>query len=51
MPNAEWNPLKASTINILAVDKTGRPQTVITPEPNVNQLPVNQPYVGYPKQV
>ncbi len=43
-PNPEWDPIKAASINVIAVGKDGRPQTHIVPEPDVSQLPVNDPY-------
>jgi hypothetical protein len=44
MPSPEWSPLKAGTINILAVDKKGQPQNIITPEPNLAKIVVFNPY-------
>jgi hypothetical protein len=43
-PSSEWNPIKASTINILAVDKKGQPLVSQTWEPEMNKLDVNNPY-------
>jgi hypothetical protein len=44
MPSAEWNPLKAGTINILAIDTKGKPQNILTPGPNMAKFDVNNPY-------
>lgn len=43
-PNPEWNPLKAGSINILAVDNQGRPMTQITHEPTLNKIDTWNPY-------
>jgi hypothetical protein len=43
-PSAEWNPLKAGTINILAVNQKGVPLNHIVAEPNLNRVAVNAPY-------
>jgi hypothetical protein len=43
-PTPEWNPFKAGTINILAVDSKGIPQTHLTHEPNLRAIDVNNPY-------
>lgn len=44
-PTPEWNPLKASTINILAVDKQGKPQNHLTWEPkDLGKTDVYNPY-------
>ena len=43
-PTPEWNPLKASPINILAVDKQGKPMTTIVPEPDVSKAKIDDPY-------
>jgi hypothetical protein len=44
MPTPEWNPLKAGTINILAVDSQGHPLNHITHEPNLRTVDVYNPY-------
>ncbi len=44
LPSPEWNPFKAGTINILAVDSKGAPQNIITPEPNLRKVDVFNPY-------
>ena len=43
-PTPEWNPFKAGTINILALDSQGNPQTHITHEPNLQKVDVFNPY-------
>ena len=43
-PTPEWNPLKAGDVNVLAVDKEGKPMTTIVPEPNVNEAEINNDY-------
>lgn len=43
-PSAEWNPLRAGRINILAVDKQGRPLNTITHAPNMSKVDVWNPY-------
>jgi hypothetical protein len=44
MPTPEWSPLKAGTINILAVDSKGQPLNHLTPEPKLATIDVNNPY-------
>jgi hypothetical protein len=36
--------MKAKEINILAVDKDGKPQLNLTPTPDVNMMDVWRPY-------
>ena len=43
-PSAFWNPLKAGTINILAINKTGSALNHIVPEPNMNKVAIHAPY-------
>lgn len=43
-PTPEWNPFKAGTINILAMDAKGNPLNHITPEPSLNKIDVFNPY-------
>lgn len=43
-PTSEWNPLKASTINTLAVNQKGESQTTIVPEPTMGKINIYQPY-------
>ena len=43
-PTPEWNPFKAGTINILAVDKQGKPMTTTVPEPNMSKAYIDDPY-------
>ena len=44
MPTPEWNPLKAGTINILALSAKGQPQNTLVPEPNLRKIDVYNPY-------
>lgn len=44
LPSAEWNPLKAPAINILAQDSNGNSLLNLTPEPNLRDAPVAKPY-------
>lgn len=44
MPTTEWNPLKASAINIHAQDKTGHSMLSVVHEPNLRDAPVAKPY-------
>lgn len=44
MPSAEWNPLKAPAINILALDNNGNSLLGVTHEPNLKDAPVAKPY-------
>ena len=44
MPSPEWNPLKAPTINIHAVDTEGKSMIKITHEPDFSRADVNKPY-------
>ncbi len=37
-PTAEWNPFKAGTVNILAIDAKGNPQNHITYEPTLSKV-------------
>jgi hypothetical protein len=43
-PTPEWNPFRAGTINILAVDPKGRPQLNLTPNPDMSRINVWNPY-------
>ncbi len=43
-PSANWNPLKAGTINILAIDEKQNPLIHITHEPNLSKTEVFSPY-------
>lgn len=43
-PSVDWNPLKASTINILAKNERGQPLNHIVPEPNLNNVNQFKPY-------
>lgn len=43
-PEKEWNPLKASSINVLALNARGEPQNHIVPEPSLNKVDVFNPY-------
>lgn len=43
-PTSEWNPLKASTINTLAVNQKGESQITIVPEPTMGKVNIYQPY-------
>ena len=42
-PSAEWNPMKAGTVNILAIDSKGIPQTHLTYEPNLKKADIYNP--------
>lgn len=44
MPSAEWNPLKAPAINIMALDNNGNSLLGVTHEPNLRDAPVAKPY-------
>jgi len=43
-PSKEWNPLKASTINTIAINARGEPLNHIVPEPSLNKVDVFKPY-------
>ena len=43
-PPKDWNPLKASTLNILAKNERGNPLNHIVPEPNLSHATVFAPY-------
>ena len=44
-PTPEWTPFKAGAVNILAVDRQGKPQNVIVPEPSFKKVDVWSPYM------
>jgi hypothetical protein len=43
-PSPDWNPLKASTLNVLAVNEKGEALNHIVPEPYMNKVAINAPY-------
>lgn len=43
-PSDKWNPLKAGTINVLAINHKEEPLNHIVPTPNMEKYEVNHPY-------
>jgi len=43
-PTKEWNPIKGSTINTIAINARGEPLNHIVPEPAMNKIDVFSPY-------